>query len=81
MDGTPNASGMVKYQTNIMLDYKGVREHGDLFIFNCGKDKVVLELPWLQAINLEINWKDSRVTITLSNYRWTIGESSNILEQ
>ena len=26
MDGTPNKSGMVKYKTNIVLDYEGVRE-------------------------------------------------------
>ena len=81
MNGTPNKSGIVKYKTNIVLDYRGVREHQDLFILNCGKDKVILGLPWLQAINPEINWKDSRVTITLANYRWTTGEPPEVLEQ
>ena len=45
VDGTPNKSGMVRYKTNIMLDYGGVREHCDLFILNCGKDEVILGLP------------------------------------
>ena len=63
MDGTPNKSGTVRYKTNIVLDYEGVRECKDLFILNCRKDKVILGLPWLQAINLEINSKDGRVTI------------------
>ena len=81
MDGMPNKSRTVKYKTNIVLDYGGVRECHDLFILNCGKDEVILGLPWLWAINLEINWKDGRVTITLSNYRWTIGEPPEVLEQ
>ena len=55
VNGTPNKSGMVKYKTNIVLDYGWVRECQDLFILNCGKDEVVLGLPWLWAINPEIN--------------------------
>ena len=81
MDGTPNKSGMVKYKTNIVLDYEGVREHCDLFILNYRKDKVILGLSWLWAINPEIDWKDGRVMITLSNYRWTTGEPPEVLEQ
>ena len=81
VDGTPNKSGLVKYKTNIMLDYREVRKCWDLFILNCGKDEVILGLSWLWAINLEINWKDSRVTIIPANYRWTIGEPPEVLEQ
>ena len=81
MDDTLNVSGMVKYKTNIMLDYRGVRENRNLFILNYGKDKVILGLPWLQDINPEINWKDGRITITPSNYRWIIGEPPEVLEQ
>ena len=81
VDGMLNKSGLVKYKTNIVLDYGGVREHQDHFILNCGKDEVILGLPWLQTINLEINWKDGRVMITSANYRWTTGEPPKILEQ
>ena len=81
VDEILNKSGMVKYKTYIILDYGGVRECRDLFILNCGKDEVILGLPWLWAINPEINWKDSRVTVTLSNYRWTTGEPPKVLEQ
>ena len=81
VDGTWNKLGMVKYKTNIVLNYGRVKEHCDLFICNYRKDKVILGLPWLWAINLEINWTDGRVTIALSNYRWTIGEPPKILEQ
>ena len=81
MDGTPNKLGLVKYKTNIVLDYGGVREHQDHFILNCEKDKVILGLSWLQAINPEINWKDGRVMITPANYRWTTGEPPKVLEQ
>ena len=81
VDGMPNKSGLVKYKTNIMLDYGGVRECQDLFILNCRKDEVILGLPWLQAINLEINWRDGRVTITPANYRWTTVEPPKVLEQ
>ena len=55
VDEMLNKSGLVKYKTNIILDYGGVREHQDLFILNCRKDEVILGLSWLQAINLEIN--------------------------
>ena len=81
MDGMLNKSGMVKYKTNIVLDYGGVRECCGLFILNCRKNEAILGFPWLQAINPEINWKDSRVMIILSNYRWTTGEPPKVLEQ
>ena len=55
MDGILNKSGMVKYKTNIVLDYGGVRQCRNLFILNYKKDKVILRLLWLWAINLEIN--------------------------
>ena len=45
VDGTSNKSGSVKYKTNIVLDYGGVREHQDLFILNYKKDEVILGLP------------------------------------
>ena len=45
MDGTLNKSEMVKYKTNIVLDYGEVRECCNLFILNCRKDKVILGLP------------------------------------
>ena len=57
MDDTLNASGMVKYKINIVLDYGEVRKQRDLFILNCEKDKVILGLSWLQAINLKITKK------------------------
>ena len=47
IDGTLNKSGTVKYKTNIMLDYGGVKECRDLFILTCGKDEVILGLSWL----------------------------------
>ena len=81
MDGMLNKSGMVKYKINIILDYREVKEHCNLFILNCGKDEVILGLPWLWAINLEINWKDGRVMITPSSYRWTTGEPPEVLKQ
>ena len=80
VDGMPNKSELVKYKTNIILDYEEVRECQDLFILNCRKDKVILGLPWLWAINPEINWKDNRVTITPANYRWTTREPPKVLE-
>ena len=80
--GTPNTSGIVKYKTNIMLDYGGVRDQRDLCILNYEKDKVILGLFLGSGeMNPEIKWKDSRITITLSNYRCTTGESPKILEQ
>ena len=45
VDGTLNKSGMIRYKTNIVLDYGGVREHHNLFILNYRKDEVILELP------------------------------------
>ena len=54
MNGTPNKSGMVKYKTNIILDYGGVRASRPLYP-QLWKSEVILGLLWLQAINPEIN--------------------------
>ena len=45
VDRMPNKSGSVKYKTNIVLDYGGVRKRQDLFILNYEKDEVILGLP------------------------------------
>ena len=33
-------------------------------VYNLGKTEVILEMPWLAAYNLEINWEKGEVKIT-----------------
>jgi len=44
--------------------YKNHIERIRMDIYNLGKTDAILGIPWLQAHNLEINWKTGEVEIT-----------------
>ena len=81
VDGTLNQSGTIKQKTSVVLNYGGIRELRELMILDCGKDEVILGLPWFRAVNPDIDWKEGQVTITPASYRWTTGQPPNVTEQ
>jgi len=64
VDGTNNSRGAITYQVECNVFYKGHMERMRMDVYDLGKTKVILGMPWLAAHNLEINWKTGEVKMT-----------------
>jgi len=64
VDGTENSRENITYQVEVIVFYENHVERMRMDMCNLGKTKVILEMPWLQAHNLEINWEIGEVKMT-----------------
>ena len=55
VDGTNNSAGVIMHQVEANIYYKNHVERMQMDICNSGKTDIILDIPWLQAHNLEIN--------------------------
>ena len=63
VDGTNNSTRAIIHQVKVNVYYKNHIERMRINICNLGRIEVILEMPWLQVHNLEINWKTEKVKI------------------
>jgi len=64
MDGTVNAGGAIMHQVECNMFFKGHVERARIDVCNLGKTEVILEMLWLAAHNLEIDWEKEEVEMT-----------------
>jgi len=64
VDGTNNSREAITYQVEVNVYYKNHVERMKMNICDLGRTDEILGMPWLQAHNLEINWKIGEVKIT-----------------
>jgi len=64
VDGTENSKGNIMYQVEVNVFYKNHVERMSVDVCNLGKIEVILEMPWLQVHNPEINWETGEVKMT-----------------
>jgi hypothetical protein len=58
VDGTENKQGTIQYYTDLDIQVNGKTNTEQFLITGLGNQKIILELPWLQEHNPEINWKE-----------------------
>jgi len=63
-DRIVNVGGAITHQVECNMFFKGHVERARIDVCNLGKTEVILEMPWLAAYNLEINWEKGEVKIT-----------------
>ena len=61
VDGIVNAGGAITHQVECNMFFKGHIERARIDIYNLGKTKVILGIPWLAAHNPEIDWEKGEV--------------------
>ena len=61
VDGTNNSAGVIMHQVEANIYYKNHVERMQMDICNLGKTDIILDIPWLQAHNLEINQETGEV--------------------
>ena len=57
VDGTPNKKGTISHYAKGELEVNGRKFPTSFLIAGLGEESVILGLPWLQKINLIIDWK------------------------
>ena len=64
VDRTVNAGGAITHQVEYNMFFKGHVERARMDVYNLGKTKVILGMPWLATHNPEIDWKKGEVKMT-----------------
>jgi len=63
VDGTVNVGGAIIYQVEYNMFFKGHIKKVRMDMYNLGKTKVILGMPWLAAHNPKIDWEKEEVKI------------------
>jgi Retroviral aspartyl protease len=61
MDETQNQGGLIEHSVHLYIERGGQQIWTQFFVTNLGKDCIILGYPWLEAFNLEINWKEGKI--------------------
>ena len=61
IDGTNNSGRAIIHQVEVNMYYKNHVERIRMDVCDLGKTDVILEMPWLQAYNPEIDWETGEV--------------------
>jgi len=61
VDGTVNVGGVIMYQVEYNMFFKGHVERVRMDICNLGRTEVILGIPWLVTHNPEIDWEKREV--------------------
>ena len=63
VDGSPNEAGTIKHLVTLYIRMGGIVHKEEFPAIKCGKDNIILGLPWLNHINPIINWANKNVDI------------------
>ena len=64
VDGSFNREGPIENMVEVNVYYKGHMERTEVDVIGGQKWEVILEMPWLECHNLEIDWKTGEVRMT-----------------
>ena len=62
-DLTENKKGMIRHTCHLFISIKGIAHDITFYVMGCGKENLILGLPWLRNINPTINWKTKTLSI------------------
>ena len=62
-DLSENKQGLIKYTCRLFLNIEGLTHNVTFHVISCGKENLILGLPWLQTINPKINWHTKTLSI------------------
>jgi hypothetical protein len=63
IDGTHNSGGVIWHKVSIFVQIGDTEERREFLVLNCGKENMILGLPWLRETNPTINWASGEVHI------------------
>lgn len=66
VDRTKNKAGLILKYADILVSLNTEKKRLPFYITNLEKDWIILEMTWFKALNLEINWKEGKLSGPLS---------------
>ena len=63
VDGSPNDTGAVKYECKFFFKIGTIVHQETFYAMKCGRDNLILGLPWLNKINPKIDWEKKSIEI------------------
>ena len=63
VDRSPNEAGMIRHAVILFIQMGGIIHKEEFYAIKCGKDNIILGLPWLNRVNPTINWVNKHVNI------------------
>ena len=66
VDQTMNKTGAIRYTCTLYTNIEGIAQKHLFYIMGCGRENVILGLPWLRATNPTIDWVRQTLTIPKS---------------
>ena len=66
VDQSTNKNGDIKFTCSLYIRIAGLLQQVKFYVMHCGKENIILGLPWLQKINPVIDWAKKTVTIRTS---------------
>ena len=64
IDGTNNSGGAIIHQVKVNMYYKSHVKRIRINMCNLQRTDIILDIPWLQVYNPEINWEIKEIKIT-----------------
>ena len=64
IDGTNNSGGAIIHQMKVNIYYKSHVKRIRMNMCNLQRTDIILDIPWLQVYNPEINWEIKEIKIT-----------------
>ena len=64
VDGTSNSGGNITHELECNVFYRGHHKRLKMDVYNLGRTKIILGMPWLAAHNPEINWETGEVKMS-----------------
>ena len=64
IDGTNNSGGAIIHQMKVNIYYKSHVKRIRINMCNLQRTDIILDIPWLQVYNPEINWEIKEIKIT-----------------
>ena len=64
VDRTNNSKGAITHQVEVNVYYKSYVKRMRIDVCDLGRTDIILDMPWLQAHNPEINWETGEVKMT-----------------
>ncbi|KIJ10255.1 hypothetical protein PAXINDRAFT_47184, partial [Paxillus involutus ATCC 200175] len=57
VDGTKNVRGTIKYTITLNIRISDTKGKQKFYVMNCGKENLILGLPWLREVNPIVDWE------------------------
>ena len=63
-DLSENKQGLIKHTCRLFLNIEGLTHDVTFHVISCGKENLILGLPWLRTVNPKIDWHTKTLSIS-----------------